>query len=255
MAIQPDTCINPTTLTFAKILADKRTRIPNKLFLHNLADGRKWTYGEFDEDTSRMASGFFRAGVAPGDHVAVMMENCPEQLLSYFALSKLGACTVPVNTGARGNLLVYFLTHADCSTVIVEQALLQRVLEIADTLPLLERIFVLSDEPSAYSQDSPVPVRPLAALLSCEGGKLPHEPAFSDLAFLMFTSGTTGPSKAIMYTQAHTLYWGWDYGQHHHYTAEDTLYVYLPLFHGNAWLCATLGALMADSTVDRKSVV
>src|SRR5690606_16588673 len=81
------------------------------------------------------------------------------------------------------------------------------------------------------------------------GGKLPHEPAFSDLAFLMFTSGTTGPSKAIMYTQAHTLYWGWDYGQHHHYTAEDTLYVYLPLFHGNAWLCATLGALMADSTV------
>src|SRR5690606_21714645 len=147
------TCINPTTLTFAKILADKRTRIPNKLFLHNLADGRKWTYGEFDEDTSRMASGFFRAGVAPGDHVAVMMENCPEQLLSYFALSKLGACTVPVNTGARGNLLVYFLTHADCSTDNVEQALLPRVLEIADTLPPMGRILVLSAAASADSQE------------------------------------------------------------------------------------------------------
>jgi crotonobetaine/carnitine-CoA ligase len=251
MKFHPETSIDPRTLTFGKVLADKRARIADKLFLHNLPDGRKWTYGEFDHDSSRMASGFDRAGVAPREHVAVMMENCPEQLLSYFALGKLGACTVPVNTAARGELLVYFLTHADCSTIVVEQNLLPRVLEVTGSLPLLKRIFVVADDsaPSQQRHAAAVPVLQLASLLSCEAEPLPYEPVFSDLAFLMFTSGTTGPSKAIMYTQAHTLYWGWDYAQHHHYTADDTLYVYLPLFHGNGWLCNTLGALMADASV------
>jgi len=243
--------IDPTTLTFGNVLADKLARVPDKLFLHNLADGRKWTYAEFAREAGCLASGLLREGVGPRDHVAVMMENRPEQLLSYFALGKLGACTVPVNTGARGDLLVYFLTHADCSTVIVEQNLVARVIEVADSLPLLKRIFVLADgeSPALNSHGCHVPLLPFARLLSCDEGPLPYEPVFSDLAFLMFTSGTTGPSKAIMYTQAHTLYWGWDYAQHHHYTADDTLYVYLPLFHGNGWLCNTLGAFMAGGTV------
>lgn len=242
--------IDPTTLTFARVLADKRTRIADKPFLHSVADGRRWTYGEFDDASSRLACGFVKAGIAPGDHVAVMTENCAEQMLAYFALGKLGACVVPVNTGARGDLLVYFLTHADCSTVIVEEGLLTRVLEVAASLPLLQRIFVVAQALTPVpSRDSPVPLLAFAPLLSEPASPLPYEPRFSDLAFLMFTSGTTGPSKAIMYTQAHALYWGWDYAQHHHYTPDDTVYVYLPLFHGNGWLCSSLGALMADASI------
>lgn len=243
-----NTVVDPTLLTFTQLLADKVRRVPNRPFLHHLPDGRKWTYREFDHDTSRLASGFARAGVAPHDHVGVMMENCAEQLLSYFALGKLGACTVPVNTAALGDLLVYFLSHSDCSTVVVDEALLPRVQAVANSLPGLKRIVVMGKVPEGLPSAA-IEFHTLGGLLAGEAERLPYTPVFSDLAFLMFTSGTTGPSKAIMFTQAHTLYWGWDYALHLEYTAADTLYVYLPLFHGNGWLCKTMGAFMADASV------
>ena len=246
----PETGIDPRQLTFAQVLADKAKRLGDKNFLHNLADGRKWSYLELDRDTSHIAAGFIGAGIEPGCHVAVMMENCPEQLLAYFALGKLGAVTVPVNTAARGDLLVYFLKHADCAAAVVEQHLLTRLLEVLGSLPSLRRIFVLHEGGQAMPdfKGADVEVFDLAGLVQCALVTLPAT-RYSDLAFLMYTSGTTGPSKATMFAQANVLYWGWDYAQHYEYAPEDITYVYLPLFHGNGWLCTTMGALMGDASV------
>lgn len=246
----PETDIDPRQLTFAQVLADKAKRLGDKNFLHNLADGRKWSYAELDRDTSRIAAGFIGAGIEPGCHVAVMMENCPEQLLAYFALGKLGAVTVPVNTAARGDLLVYFLKHADCAAAVVEQHLLTRLLEVLGSLPSLRRIFVLHEGGQAMPdfKGADVAVFDLAGLVQCEPVTLPAT-RYCDLAFLMYTSGTTGPSKATMFAQANVLYWGWDYALHYEYMPEDIAYVYLPLFHGNGWLCTTMGALMGDASV------
>ena len=252
-AVTPDPHIKgfPCEMTFAQVLADKARRIPDKYFLHDLQDGRKWTYAQIDRDSAGLATGLARAGIAYQDHVAVIMDNRAEQLLAYFALGKLGAVTAPVNTAARGDLLVYFLAHGDCSAVLVEEAFLARVLEVADRLPLLKRIFVLGEKGRSpvLPAQSGLRLLDLGPMLACEPQPLPVMPLFSDLAFLMFTSGTTGPSKAIMMTQAHAFYWGWDYAVHHHYQPDDIAYVYLPLFHGNGWLCTSMGALMADASV------
>ena len=246
----PEIGIDPRQLTFAQVLADKAKRLGDKIFLHNLADGRKWSYAELDRDTSRIAAGLIGAGIGPGCHVAVMMENCPEQLLAYFALGKLGAVTVPVNTAARGDLLVYFLKYADCAAAVVEQHLLTRLLEVLGSLPLLRRIFVLHEGGQAMPdfKGADVEVFDLAELVQSPPVTLPAT-HYCDLAFLMYTSGTTGPSKATMFAQANVLYWGWDYALHYEYTPEDIAYVYLPLFHGNGWLCTTMGALMGDASV------
>ena len=99
-----------------------------------------------DELTLRVANGLLGSGVPFGAHVGVFMENCPEQLIAMWGACRGGTVTVPINTGAKGQLLTHFLGHSDCVAVIVERALLARVLEVAPMLPKLERIFVADIE-------------------------------------------------------------------------------------------------------------
>lgn len=244
---------DPRSLTFTAIMAERARTLGDKVFLKYLPDGRCYSYAQVDTLSNRIAHNVLKAGVGPGSHVGVMMENCPEQMLAYFGLAKAGAVSVPVNTAARGDLLAYFLSHADCCALIVDEHLLPRVFEVCDRLELLTRIFILRTTDAALLSDTDesrrVDIHDFAVLLARGNDRPPPAPKYSDLAFLMYTSGTTGPSKAIMFTQAHTLYWGWDYGWHHQYDESDVAYVYLPLFHGNAWLCATLGAFMSGATV------
>ena len=251
--------------TLDAMLAEKAQRIGTKVFLNNLADGRQFTYAQLDKGTLRIGNGLLAAGVSFGAHVGVLMENCPEQLLAMWGVCRAGMVTVPINTGAKGQLLTHFLGHSDCVAVIVERALLNRVLEVAPELPMLVHIFVAEIERAdtaamgevsdaiAPQPNLGLPPRAtmgnFAELLAAPATPLTHPPKFTDTAILMFTSGTTGPSKANVFCQAQLIYYGTDVGEHHEYVPEDIAYVYLPLFHGNAFLGSTMGSFMADGSI------
>ena len=233
------------TPTLDEVLIDKTQRLGSKVFLNNLADGRQFSYAQLDEGTLRIGNGLLAAGVPFGGHVGVLMENCPEQLLAMWGVCRAGIVTVPVNSGAKGQLLTHFLGHSDCVAVIVERGFLDRVMEVAPGLPKLARIFVADIERAdgVVVAEAPAPegTWPLPAhatlgsfadLQAAPAAPLARRPKFSDTALLMFTSGTTGPSKANIFCQAQLIYYGTDVGEHHEYTPEDTAYVYLPLFHG-----------------------
>lgn len=140
---------------------------------------------------------------------------------------------MPLNSAAKGQLLAYFLSHADCSAVIVEEAFADRVLEAVADLPAVTHVFVARIATRAQAAGAPgapgvlVPAaghrsRPALLhfdeLLAAEPAGSADAPRFTDLAMLMFTSGTTGPSKAIMFSQAQVIYWGTDVSVHHEYT-------------------------------------
>ena len=74
--------------------------------------------------TSRYACGFASQGIRRGDHVAMLMPNCPEFLYVLWGLGKLGAVAVPLNTAAKGELLSYFLTQSDSTALCVSEPLL-----------------------------------------------------------------------------------------------------------------------------------
>ena len=248
--------------TLDEVFNDKTQRIGSKVFLTNLADGRTYNYAQMDEATLRLGNGLLAAGVPFGGHVGVLMENCPEQLVANWGVCRAGMVTVPINTGAKGQLLTHFLGHSDCVAVIVERALLDRVREVAPKLPKLERIFVADiqradgavvAEPPAPEGTYPLPPNVILgsfeALMQAPATPLERRPKFTDTALLMFTSGTTGPSKANIFCQAQLIYYGTDVGEHHEYTPDDIAYVYLPLFHGNAFLGSTMGSFMADGAI------
>lgn len=241
--------------TMGRVLGEKAQRLGDKVFLTYLPDGRRYTYRQIDDLTRRVGNGLLGIGVPYGGHVAVLMENRPEQILAQWGICRAGMVTVPVNTGAKGHLLAYLLAHADCVAVVVERDLLGRVAEVAPLVPQLRHVVVLDDrreEPSA-APEHPIPgeVRcsDFRGLLSAPATPPEREPSFKDTAILMFTSGTTGPSKANIFCHAQLVYYGLDVATHHDYVPDDVAYVYLPLFHGNAFLGSTMGCFMADASI------
>ena len=244
------------TSTIDRVLRERSHQWGDKTFLNWLPTGEKMSYRQLDELTLRVGSGLAAAGVEAGSHVGVLMENCPEQLLAILGPARCGFVSVPLNAAAKGQLLTYFLDHADCSAIIVEEALLPRFLDVCEKLSRLRHVFVVRPDRGAPKL-APEPLRPVHDIVVQEfedllkaPADLPREaPAFNALAMLMFTSGTTGPSKAIMYTHAHFIYWGSDVAYHHEYTPDDIAYVFLPLFHGNALLGSTMGSLMAGASI------
>ena len=121
--------------TIGHLLAAKAVENGDRTFL--IWGTQRFSYADMHRDTTRAANGFAAHGVSKGDHVAVLLGNHPEFLLTVWGLGKLGAVAVPINTAAKGEQLRYFLDQSDATTIVVEREFAQRV---ADILPGLQRI-------------------------------------------------------------------------------------------------------------------
>jgi crotonobetaine/carnitine-CoA ligase len=232
------------------VLRDKAARNGDRPYI--FFEDRTYSYAEVDEVTNRIANALRAHGVEAGMHVAVVMENKPDELLIYFALGKIGAVSVPINTAAKGEILAYFLAQSDSQMVLVDAPLAARVEAVLDRAPRIDRVFILDEsggDEALQSWTSPVPVRDFRELL--EGSSAAPEVGvrFVDRFVFLYTSGTTGQSKANISTHCHALTAGMALAKAYEYRPDDVLYVCLPIFHGNAFLCSCLPALMADAAI------
>ncbi|MGZ5204635.1 MAG: ATP-dependent acyl-CoA ligase [Caldimonas sp.] len=214
-------------------------------------EDRSYSYRDMDVLSNRIANGLAGLGVGKGTHVAFMLDNKPEIILVYFALAKLGAVAAPLNTAAKGELLAYYLTQSDSELVIADAALVGRLAAVTDRAPKLRYIIALHEEQGERVDigDPGLPHSEFAALLAASDAAPAAEVRFCDLHTLIYTSGTTGPSKGNMSTHAHALSCGFELAQTYGYRPDDVLYVCLPMFHGNAWLCSVLPAFVADASI------
>ena len=89
-------------------------------------EGRRWTFAEFRDETDRAAKALIAAGVEPGDHVCLWLANRPEYLFLFFAVAKIGAVLVPINTRFRTRDMAYIVTQSDATTLICADALRAR---------------------------------------------------------------------------------------------------------------------------------
>jgi crotonobetaine/carnitine-CoA ligase len=181
------------------------------------------------------------------------MNNSVENISCFFALGKLGAVSVPINTAARGASLRYFLSQSDSQFVIVDGELLPRLIEVLDEVPNIRHVIIASaEEPrsSAVEPSSRWQVAYLDKIVATSSkDDLDIPVVCSDLLLLSYTSGTTGPSKGCMVSHAAALSYGTGYIEAHGYRDTDIFYVCLPLFHNNALLAATGSALLAGASV------
>jgi crotonobetaine/carnitine-CoA ligase len=237
--------------TMGRILAEKAQRVPGNTFL--IWEGRHYTYADLETMTNRYANGFARQGIRHGDHVALMLPNCPEFFWAVWGLGKIGAVAVPLNTAAKGDMLRYFIDQSDATCVVVDDEWAQRLGALDLQLPKVKHYFYRGDKPLASSGLAPTgeaTVQSLAEIDSDDESQPPlHRVSYDDTHLIMYTSGTTGPSKGVMcpHSQGHavgralTL----DFG----YREDDILYTCLPLFHGNAIWYTCYAALWADAAI------
>src|SRR5262249_23851222 len=130
-------------LTFERILARQAARNGDKPYL--LFEDRSWSYADLDSCTNRLANGLLEFGIAPRDHVAILMGNCPETLFLTYALGKIGAVVVPVNPATKGDLLLYFLNQSDSVAIMVGTESLPRYVEVAAGAPNIKRAVVIAE--------------------------------------------------------------------------------------------------------------
>jgi carnitine-CoA ligase len=232
--------------TIGHLLADKAGRIGDRTWL--IFGEQRYTYAQAHDLSNRYANGLRGLGVGKGDHVAVMMANCPEFIWTIWGLAKLGAVAVPLNTAARGELLKYFITQSDSSCVVVSAELADRIAEALGSDHQVRAFCTLGG--GGVLANSGRTWVDLAAFAGASAEEPdPSAVLASDPQYIMYTSGTTGPSKGVIspHSQAHGV--GRSLAQNFGYRPDDVVYTCLPLFHGNALWYSCYAALWADCTL------
>jgi crotonobetaine/carnitine-CoA ligase len=209
---------------------------------------RDVTPGELEARSRAVAGALQALGVGRGDRVAVMMDNVSEFLDAWFGIVRLGAIEVPVHNAYKGLLLGHVLSESGSSTLFCDAAFAGRLLELE--LPELRRVIVRGEtEPlpgtTVHRYEDVLAAAPEPQLPVVSG---------EDVSCILYTSGTTGPSKGVVLTHSANLHLadcaidfvGW--------SAEDTLYTAFPLFHVNAKFTSVMPAIRTGArlVLDRR---
>jgi crotonobetaine/carnitine-CoA ligase len=206
------------------------------------AGGRRWSFAETPELAARAAGRLAHAGIRAGDRVALICQNRAEFVEVFLGCAWLGASLVPINVASRGLQLRHILENSGARLMVIEAALLG-ALEHVDlpTLPL-EAIWLI-DRPSEGTL-APAIAQPLPAL---EAPVPPGRARPGDTLAILYTSGTTGPSKGVCCPHAQFFWWGLNTAHLLGVGAGDVLCTTLPLFHTNA-LNTFFQALISGAT-------
>lgn len=227
-----------------QLLRRKVEKLGNREFLRY--GSHVFGYEDFDRSSNQVAAGLQAIGVKKGDKVAILMRNRPEFLFVWFGLSKIGAIEVPVNTAHRGGVLTYMVDKADCRFMIAESAFLDRVAPVLKDLPALKKVVILG-RPDETLPSLDKPVLDYSRITDNNGTYDFVEVIWSDPFIIMFTSGTTGPSKGAVLPHNYALLMGEIITEASGLREQDCLYNALPLFHGNAQVLSTIPALMCGA--------
>ncbi len=215
-------------------------KLPDKTAL--VFRNTRLSYSELNERVNRVANGLLSIGVEKGDRVAVLADNCSEYVETYFATAKGGMLIVPLNTTLDIAGLAYIMNNSGANTLIFGQEYSDIVNALRAKLETMRHYIVIGKGARADSYEG---------LFS---GYPPDEPEIlvneDDIAWLLYTSGTTGPPKGVMLSHkgqivdsANTLLTCFPI------TRNDIHLVILPLFHIGALWHMRCHLYMGNTTV------
>ena len=223
--------------TLRELLESRATATPEKHFLFSEADGRRFTFAEFDRVVNRTASLLEAHGVSKGDVVSLLMPNSAEYIIAYFACWKLGAIAGPVNSLLKAQEISFVISDSETKTLLVHPDFLPTIDSIRNGLPGLREVIDFSDAMSATKNFTGSSV-----LTSVSDLKREAE------AIIIYTSGTTGKPKGCLLTHGNLIANARQISQWLGFTKDDRLLTIMPLFHMNAVSVTTMSALYAGGS-------
>ncbi|MDF6046143.1 AMP-binding protein [Streptomyces sp. JH14] len=196
-----DTQHRPGTEMFPALLAERAQRAGSDICLIEAETDHSVTFHELNEDARRLAQGLRGLGVGAGDTVATMLPHSVDTYRIWFGLTHLAALEVPIGTKYRGRMLKHILQDSGARVLIVDEAHLAELAPVLGDgdLPTLATVIVrgagTAEVPGGFDVRSLDDLRKAADV-----EPLPEREAVAphDLAMVLYTSGTTGPSKGVL---------------------------------------------------------
>lgn len=210
------------------------------------------TFSQLADQVKRLATSLSKLGVKKGDRVAIMLPNCPQAVIGYYAVLTLGAIVVQTNPMYVERELEYQLKDSGAETILILDLLYPRVHAVQANTPLKNIITAAIPALGTYNGETAPEVLLFADLTQAAVIDLPPvEVSQEDVAILQYTGGTTGVSKGVMLThrnlvanvtQLREFSVGFQDGQ-------ERILTVLPLFHVYAMTCAMNLAICFGATM------
>lgn len=207
-------------------------RSPNSPFL--LCEGKEWTYSQFNGEVNQLAHYFQSKGIGRGDVVALFMENRAAYVRAILAMAKLGVTASLINNSLTGTALAHCIKTSNAKACLVGEERIEPLVEVLNQLNLEKGkdYFCLADKGEAPTPVWLQDVDPALELMPTTNLAVTAEILGGDIAFNIFTSGTTGLPKAALLPHRKIIISGTTMGQAgFRAKASDRLYLCLPIYH------------------------
>jgi fatty-acyl-CoA synthase len=250
-------------VTIGALLTQLAEALPDHEALVDAERSVRWSFAELEAEVRRIGRGLMACGVERGERVALWATNVPEWIVLHFALAKIGAILVTVNTALRGQEVDYLLRQCEAATLFTIRGFkdvdyLGVLREIgalgqadtspegterqANSLPHLRRVIFIGEGcPEGLMRYAELRTR-AEEVTEVQLAARERGVGVDDVINMQYTSGTTGFPKGVMLSSRNILNNGYWVARELGYTPQDRLCLCVPLFHCFGCVLGVLGA-------------
>lgn len=212
---------------YAEMLARTAERYPEQIALE-FGDARL-TYRELNALVNILANALLDLGIRQGQKVGLFMTNRPEFVVSWFAITRVGAVASPLNPSYKEREIAYQIGNSEASALIVQQTLLPLVEAVREQIPELRHLLVVDAEQENATERIFSFERLLATYPSTPPAGI--HPGWEDVVVLPYSSGTTGQPKGVMLSHKNMVVNACQSIATAQITSADRMLCSLPLYH------------------------
>jgi len=235
-------------MSWAELLEERAGMVPDKTFL--LYRHERFTYAQMDAGANRVANFLLKHGGGKGLGLGLFMKNSPRFLDLFFGAQKIGMYLVPLNPELKGDNLAYVIEHSDISFLALDAE------QIGGFTPIISDVKlkgVIVNDIEAENQGFPLPADAIRLSEAYASGTSTVKPTVgynkNDMCLIMYTSGTSGRRKGVVYRYYNTQVKKLSIMGRIIISADDICYTPLSLIHGNAMFLTVTVAMAAKATV------